>query len=648
MLVVRVLAVAIAYFISTRLSHAFSAPDTAVIPVWLPSGVALAAVVGWGRWMLVGVIAADIVSSRVDGLDVPLCMVLAVSAAAEAAVGSALLAAVVPRVTFQRIREVLALGAAAAVAATVSASIGTTSFWATDQLGGGSWWSGWVSYWSSAATGILVVAPPILCVGLALRRVARRAARGERWIPGSTPACVVEVLLLGIALCVASSATFIHDEARVGEALILFPLLIWASLRFGALGASTSAVVVGTISGIGVHQGLVDTGHAPGLSLGALQAVIAFAALANLALAAAIAERDIARSRAEDVLHTLGEAQRLAHVGSWQIDHRASVDGASRVWCSDELARMFGLVRDIDSTVPLVALVAGVPADERAELLVRIAGAKLGGQGFDLDHTVRDATGRERVVTHTVRRVASRRGQPLLVGAAVDITERRALEAFEDALIATTSHELRTPLTSVLGFAATLVDGWDSVPERDRRRYVAIIDEQAHRLARIVDDAALQASIDEDQVNPHVAPIPVERVIRQAVHATADGGRDVTVQCEPGLVALGDEEQLARVVTNLLANARRFGQPPFRVVARLREDGDAEVRVVDHGSGVPTSLEPHLFQRFRRAATSTTDTVSGTGLGLSIARGLVEAVGGEVRYERSGDETAFVVQLRGG
>ncbi len=115
--------------------------------------------------------------------------------------------------------------------------------------------------------------------------------------------------------------------------------------------------------------------------------------------------------------------------------------------------------------------------------------------------------------------------------------------------------------------------------------------------------------------------------------ASAAGERagDVRIDIDPALEAVADETAFDRIVSNLLVNAFRYGEPPVVVRAEERDDG-FRLTVEDRGAGVPPEFVPDLFERFTRSG-ATRERVAGTGLGLAIARSYATAHGGDLHYE---------------
>ena len=102
--------------------------------------------------------------------------------------------------------------------------------------------------------------------------------------------------------------------------------------------------------------------------------------------------------------------------------------------------------------------------------------------------------------------------------------------------------------------------------------------------------------------------------------------------------------RLVQMITNLLSNAARYGEPPVLVEVRPG-DTTVEIRVCDHGAGVSDVLAPRLFRKFVRG---TGKADRGTGLGLFIVAEMARRQGGEVWYERADGRSCFAFHLPAG
>jgi signal transduction histidine kinase len=222
---------------------------------------------------------------------------------------------------------------------------------------------------------------------------------------------------------------------------------------------------------------------------------------------------------------------------------------------------------------------------------------------------------------------------------AATVSRLRAVDEAKDTFVSVASHEVRTPLTTILGFADTLEGRWDQLSEDARRESVRAMGRQARRLDELVRDLLDTSRISAGQEHPDPTDVDVTTVAEEAV---AGVGADVIV-IGTGTAHV-DPRHLARMITNLVANATRHGRPPITVHIG-RSSGRVHVTVRDHGDGVPEEFLPRLFQRFAQAKSGDQRDSGGTGLGLAITRELAHLNGGEVTYRPANPGARFVVDL---
>ena len=214
--------------------------------------------------------------------------------------------------------------------------------------------------------------------------------------------------------------------------------------------------------------------------------------------------------------------------------------------------------------------------------------------------------------------------------------EREARLALERAdelktqFVELAAHELRTPVTSVHGIARTLEARSAQLGEEQRAQLVQTLAEQTTRLASLVEQL-----LDLSRLEAHAIPIKPEPIaVRSEVEdivTTAAGERaaDVEVAIEPKLVTVVDRNAFERIVSNLVANALRYGEAPVTLTA-VQQDRHFRLAVEDRGTGVPEHFVPSLFEKFARAGER---RVQGTGLGLAIAQAYARAHGGDLAYQ---------------
>jgi signal transduction histidine kinase len=208
------------------------------------------------------------------------------------------------------------------------------------------------------------------------------------------------------------------------------------------------------------------------------------------------------------------------------------------------------------------------------------------------------------------------------------------------------SHELRTPLTSILGFASALSGYWDSTSEEEKLEYVAVIDRQARRLTRLVNDLLAMSRIESGKLEVRRARVDLVEVVEATVLSMAIPAAELEVAAsDHHLDVEADPDHVEQIVFNYLGNARKYGRPPVRVELEP-DDGFVVLRVRDGGDGVPAEFRDRLFEKFSQASTGAARSATGTGLGLSIVRGLAEANGGDAWYEPNEPQGAvFCVRL---
>jgi PAS domain S-box-containing protein len=217
-----------------------------------------------------------------------------------------------------------------------------------------------------------------------------------------------------------------------------------------------------------------------------------------------------------------------------------------------------------------------------------------------------------------------------------------AANQLKDEFLATASHEMRTPLASIAGFAETMQQRWDVLAEEQKRDFVEIIEMQARRMQRLVDELLTLARIESGVFQPRITEVNLETVVVDTIRQLAASG--IEASTPHGLTVRADPDHVQQILANFLGNALKYGEPPITIAARVQGEA-VELRVSDTGPGVPEEFVPLLFDRFTRGHDPTLG-VSGTGLGLSISRALARAQHGDAWYDPGRDGgAAFVVRL---
>jgi two-component system OmpR family sensor kinase len=210
------------------------------------------------------------------------------------------------------------------------------------------------------------------------------------------------------------------------------------------------------------------------------------------------------------------------------------------------------------------------------------------------------------------------------------------------------SHELRTPLVTVRGYAELYRMG-AITKKQDVAEAMQRIESEAVRMTGLVESLLTLTRMDErgnlDLVETDLAKL-ADLVIKDASVANQEVKFRVA-RLGKDFVAEVDSDRVKQVLTNLVANASRFAPTGSEVSLEVEASGqNLNVKVIDHGEGIPQPLRTKVFERFYRADSSRNRSTGGSGLGLAIAKSIVTAHHGEIRAEETpGGGSTFVLEL---
>jgi signal transduction histidine kinase len=245
--------------------------------------------------------------------------------------------------------------------------------------------------------------------------------------------------------------------------------------------------------------------------------------------------------------------------------------------------------------------------------------ADRGGKVFELDQGTLD-------ILTTVGAVTA-----VFLAQATEQSELRRLDEVKSSFIALASHELRTPAAVVHGIAATLHHRDDQIEPAQRRHLRRALYEQTERLRSLIEQLLDLSRLEAKAITIAPEPLGVHRRVEEIVETHARDRRDeIRIDVPPNLEPVVDPAAFDRIVSNLITNALKYGQPPVIVGAR-HSDRHFRLAVEDRGDGVDPEFVPRLFERFSRDEPAVAG-VHGAGLGLSIARSYAEAHGGDILY----------------
>ncbi len=203
-----------------------------------------------------------------------------------------------------------------------------------------------------------------------------------------------------------------------------------------------------------------------------------------------------------------------------------------------------------------------------------------------------------------------------------DVTRLEAVARVRRDFIANVSHELKTPLTVLTGFLETFADV--ALESKQRQRYLALMQEQAKNMQRLVDDLLTLSSLESDQniaAETEFAIVPLLLELSSDAKALSGGRQEITLSIGDAATVLGSRDELASAFGNLVSNAVRYTPEGGRVALDWRITGrGGEFSVTDTGIGIAAEHLPRLTERFYRVDRSRSRGTGGTGLGLAIVK----------------------------
>jgi len=215
----------------------------------------------------------------------------------------------------------------------------------------------------------------------------------------------------------------------------------------------------------------------------------------------------------------------------------------------------------------------------------------------------------------------------------LDMTRQKNLENVRRDFVANVSHELRSPLTSLAGFIETMLDG-DVPDEAMRKRFLAIMDEEAKRMSRLIDDLLSLSRVEVDEhivPDNHVKLIDVIVTVRDSLIGRASQrGMTITFSDQRTNqtsipVMLGSFDEMTEVFVNIVENAIKYGYENTQIEISIVEVSSNRLRidVTNHGEGIEQRHLPRLTERFYRVDKARSRQIGGTGLGLAIVKHIV-------------------------
>jgi PAS domain S-box-containing protein len=678
-----ILLVGTIYFLLARISLQLAFQSSNATPVWPPSGFAFAATLLLGQrvapGILLGAFAANLVTflnnDTIDTFTATwVSLLISVGNTAEALVGNYLLKKLIPGCRdnyFQKVNHVFLFTITALLMCLVSCIIGTTAIYLAGIIIPNQYFIIMFTWWTGDLAGVLLITP-LLLIWL------KKESRGMQQQPGpsSTTAYYIEAASLFTGLILISGIVFDYWFSPFflfTRSFLIAPFLVWAALRFGEREVISVVIISAAIAILGTADG-----HGPFVttslneSLLSVEAFVSINCVTALLLNAAIFERRLTENslkNARDELELriqertkeltnsnqlLAEAQRLAHIGSWEWDVQRNI-----ISWSDEMYRICGVSK---SGVELnyETYMNCIHPDDRDYVNGIVQHSFQHHEPFDVYHRIIRPDGVIRILHGQGESFADKKGVTVkMSGTGQDVTERKISE---DVLRETTdelkqknkelersnseltsfsyvaSHDLQEPLRKIQTFSEKILSTeYEKLPDPvkdDLRRIVSA----ATRMRILISDLLSYSRI--TTLEAHFEDTDIDLLLQEVKNDFSDSIRqkNAVIDSSPLSRLKVIPFQFRQLLTNIISNSLKFsrpGIPPHIVIkTKLIKGGEINepeadtnktyyyISVADNGIGFEQDFRGKIFEIFQRLHGH--HIYDGTGIGLAICKKIVE------------------------
>lgn len=232
-----------------------------------------------------------------------------------------------------------------------------------------------------------------------------------------------------------------------------------------------------------------------------------------------------------------------------------------------------------------------------------------------------------------------------------NVTKRENLEKLRREFVANVSHELKTPITSIQAYSETLLEN-NMVENEMGNKFLNVINEEAQRMTRLVNDLLLLSNYDSQNINLSISRYDwistVQKSISKLEFMAKEKNQTIIFEHEAEeIISEFDLHRMEQVIINLISNAVKYSGVDGTIEISVKRDASFVVlKVADNGEGISQENLPHIFERFYRVDKGRSRATGGSGLGLSIVKQIIELHKGEIHVtSKQNVGTIFTVRI---
>lgn len=660
--------ISLSYYLAARLGLIFAFEDTNASPVWMPSGIALAAflLAGYRVWpaVFIGAFLANFQVLFVSELSFSsvlfISIITAVGNTLEAAFGAWMISRFSNNQSpLESLRgTTLFIFAGALFSPLIAALIGSLSFclftnhWMVfDHM--------LLNWWFGDTLGVLIVAPVI---------IKWRQRRFIKWDFLKLAELAGFIIVLGLI-------SYLVFFTIYNLIYLFIPVLLWSIFRFGKFETSVFVLIISALTiWSSLHHNIKDTLQ-QNESILVIQSFIGVVAITFLVLSSVIYERRKMQSSLQESLikyRTLLENlpqkifvknselffvscnenfARELNIQSSEIAGKTDYD-----FFSVELAEKYRK-EDAEFLVSGKHLETEICETRNGQTfwtqVVKIpvkdeSGAVVGVQGIFWDITDRKLADLEleKYRKHLEQMVEERTAE-------LEIAKERAESAdqLKSAFLATMSHELRTPLNSIIGFTGMLLQELPGPLNDEQKKQLRMTQKSGRHLLSLINDILDLSKIEAGQLKLSTDRFKIADVVQNVIELSRPFAQTknlvLTSTVDPGLSeVMSDQMRVQQIIINLVNNALKFTEIGSVTVNVSKKGNNFMIKVIDTGIGIEAVKLKTLFKPFIQVDSGVARKHEGTGLGLSISKKLVTMLGGSISVESEPEKgSTFTVEL---